>query len=212
MAELDDSKPVFWRVLPFMQLIAEEQRTIVDRIITGQARYEDHYHKLVVLAIGIAGIVVPFVVSQGTDADPVFLRHGVIWLGAAAAVGLISLGVSRWVTRWTLTVVAAHFQSGNARLWAAGEDEQRLADASNENTKAFVSVTQTLNRVVILAAVGDMAFFVPLLIGIFYVVLSVTGGTGGSAQPHADAASAAGRRTPVDRAEGRPVPHVRAPR
>jgi hypothetical protein len=180
MAESGDLKPVFWRVLPFMQMIAEEQRTIVDRILNGQARYEDHHQKLVVLAIAIAGVVVPFIVSQQTDADVVFLRHGVIWLGAAVAVGLISLGVSRWVTVWTLTIVGAHFQSGNARLWAAGEDEQRLADASNENNRAFVSVARKLKRVVILAAIGDIAFFVPLLVGILYVVLSITGGAGGT--------------------------------
>jgi hypothetical protein len=81
---------------------------------------------------------------------------------------------------WTLTIVGAHFQSGNARLWAAGEDEQRLADASNENNRAFVSVARKLKRVVILAAIGDIAFFVPLLVGILYVVLSITGGAGGT--------------------------------
>ncbi len=151
------------------QLLREDHNATLDRTLKSVGDGLDQYHKMLLLPVAIAGIVVPLVGSQRAVANVVLLRHAIVWLCIAIVVGVLEIAIGRWLFIYQLTLVGREYKRKIDVVGAAAKDVDMFARLEADIDAGVPALTAKLNRMTGLALFGDVLFYGTILGGIIEV-------------------------------------------
>lgn len=171
---MEEQRPLFGARLPFLQFLHQNHATL--REATQGATYATyralgHYHQMMVLAAGIAGVVVPVIYTQDrVPIDPRLLRWTAICMGTTVVVGTLIVIVARWLLIWISQRLEYSFVAVNQAVGEVEDDEPAIARAIDEARRPFKFPEWFQPSIVVLGAIGDVLFYGSFLTGIGFLI------------------------------------------
>ncbi len=160
---------LFYRRIPYMQLLADEQRSALDWMKTAQTTGLTHYHQMMLLSAGSLGVVIPILATQRPAVlIPLFAKRAAVAFGANIFLGAVIQGVGRWLMVITTTRIAEHFGRVNVAVWEAPDDEDAIREAVHRAAAQFDPAA--LGWITKLGGIGDVLFYSAFLFGVGFLM------------------------------------------
>jgi hypothetical protein len=153
-----------------------DHQATLDRALRAYQNGQEHTYKMLTLAVGLAGFVVPLLAGQRGFTNLIMMRHAMELVATAAVIGVSELVIGRWLFVYQLKLLFTEFRRQIRVLAAAGDDRVQLAKASAELETGGLPMQRKLARLLMLAGLGDLLFYTPLLAGIVEIGRAVMAG------------------------------------
>lgn len=162
--------PLFARRLPLLQHLQSQDQMVLDYVTDSFFPGLAHYHQMMTLAAGVAGVVVPVLHSQPTMINQWFLRRAAICMGVTIAIGVLIVFVSRWVHVALMHGFSRRLALREMLLGETPDDEVEVARALQKATDDTAPRLKKFRQVLPWGVVGDLLFYGSFLRGVAYLI------------------------------------------
>lgn len=170
-----DSKPTSDRMAPFWRMVQDKQQLVLNRVVSGEAAALQHYHQMVLVPIGIAGVVIPLLNANHSFTDERFLWWATVFLCVAVTIGVALLMGVRWATAHALRLIVKHHTEQNRLLLCMDGDDVATYVSAFDKSEADFTRLDERQVPVRLGALGDVLFYGSIVGGILCISWSITG-------------------------------------
>lgn len=141
----------------------------VDTLMRSFESWTAQHHRMVLLAVGVLGFVIPFLASREPVVHPWFLRAAMISFGIAAIIGVVvAFGVRYWM-QW-IASLAGKTSARLIELAGTRGDAPDFGEVKQRFEEAEVALTAAYRRSWVLYLPVDVMFYGAFVLGAYFLL------------------------------------------